>query len=229
MSFARNDPCPCGSLKKFKACCLGKEKDLSQVLLAKLIESIAKEKALAIQLAEAMDLYRKTKYRYGILFAKLLMIGPMFSTTDIADQVAPVLYRFIQERGPDDKWPLHSEAKIDLEANGDVYISVPAAGGHERIRAGNVNDKPSPIEKTPVAAVARMRSGEIPIIVPHKRGSGCLIKDVLRNKEAIDQALNVPAVSGFDPSNDAVGGLVATLDAYHLAKKKEFTKKGVTP
>ena len=24
MVFARNDPCPCGSAKKFKKCCMGK-------------------------------------------------------------------------------------------------------------------------------------------------------------------------------------------------------------
>jgi len=58
LQIGRNDPCPCGSGKKFKECCVSK----GDVFLRKMAEKQAKEQAKELK-RQAKELKRQEKER----------------------------------------------------------------------------------------------------------------------------------------------------------------------
>ena len=70
-NIGRNDPCPCGSGKKFKQCCQNKENNNSEATKNRLLESIPDLFAKALSAVDKADTDRAKE-----LYAQILEINP---------------------------------------------------------------------------------------------------------------------------------------------------------
>lgn len=82
VKIGRNDPCPCGSGKKYKNCCMGKEREESKQTVLSMISKIEaeekeREKKITNIVQEALNLFSTGKYHQSIdKVAKVLREHP---------------------------------------------------------------------------------------------------------------------------------------------------------
>jgi tetratricopeptide (TPR) repeat protein len=120
----RNDPCPCGSGKKFKQCCLKKEEEAEREAMAALTEARKKGSGSFSDLEETLDRL-EAEYEEDVALAdasnaamKLVRAGKL----DEAEQAArDLLVRFPEVHDGYDRLGMVYEARGDNKQAAQYY------------------------------------------------------------------------------------------------------------
>lgn len=132
----RNDPCPCGSGKKFKACHLSDVPGLKKILVNRTADAVLVQKEKTKAFILAVRHAENTSSRQYRLWLQLGLTAYLMPP-DLAALVAPHLGKFLIERNSKSASYLQS-TEINILDDGTIIHTE----GEATTAIGNINDDP---------------------------------------------------------------------------------------